>query len=187
MTGSTLGVALILTASLVTRLAAQGPAGPQLGISGGLEMHGPWRGSIIGPSAAVSMNVPVAPRIRVQGVLSLSGRIQSGGEDITSCPPSGCQVTTTDPGNALGGTVEVVLSDKPGVVGGYVFGGVGLVRFAGRRLDPAVRGQVTGGLGGALGTGRNQFFFELRLHRVLESDVYPKWLAPIRFGWRTQL
>jgi len=187
---SRLGMAILFTAisGPVTTIASQTSPRLQLGISAGFELHGPWPGSVVGPSAAISLNRALASRIHLQSVLTVSGRIQSGGETVTTCPPSGCQAGTSDPAAALGATVELVAYDKPGAAGGYVLGGVGLMRYSGRGVaKTATRGQLVGGLGGVVGRGRHQVFVEARLHRVLAPGPHPKWLAPLRIGWRMQL
>ena len=170
-------------------LAGQPTPGPRLGLAVGMEVHGPWAGSVLSPTAAISLSTRLTPRIHVQGVLAGSGRIQSGEEtdDVTFCPSTGCVLTETDPGATLGAAVELVIFDQPRDYGGYVLGGVGLVRYSGRGVGAPVRGQLGAGFGGVLGRDDSQVFVEVRLHYVLNAGPYPRWSAPVRLGWRMRI
>ena len=50
------------------------------------------------------------------------------------------------------------------------------------RTDP-----IGGGIGGVVPTGSGEFFVEARALRILDADRLPRWLVPVRLGWRFDL
>jgi hypothetical protein len=169
-------------------LAGQSTSGTHMGLSAGMEFHGHWSGSTFGPTAAISLSTHLTPRLDVQGVLAGSAPIGTSGVDYPACAFPGCVAQPKGPAAAWGGTAEIVFYEHAGQSGAYVLGGGGFIRYTGHDLPGApTRAQIDMGVGAAMGHARSQVFLEARLSFVPAADAYPRWLAPVRVGWRTRI
>lgn len=176
---------LLLPVIFVSPLAAQPSPPVRLGLSVGMESHGDWAESSIGPTAAISLLSRFTPHLAIQSMVSGSGGIPTSGKNYLAC--AGCPTPPDAPSTALGAGAELVLSKARNQAGVYFLGGVGVMHYAGGTLNGArTHAVVDLGIGSALGHRTSQFFVEARLTYVVSPGAFPSWHAPLRIGWRTR-